>query len=114
MMLLIWGLTLVALLLWSLMAWGSYALLSGSGDWLTAMLSPLLGSAAWDRWMNLATAWFGQHGDTMMWLIWTTGAVTLLMIATVGTVLLRLFRRRRGDIDALAGRVRNGLAQRSA
>ena len=104
MLALIWLGTLVLLALWSLLAWGTHAVLTGGGDWVAGLAATLLADAAWQAWLDAALAWTAQFGSVIVWVLWAVGAVVLLLAAVVGTLLVHAGRRVTGG-DVL-GRLR--------
>jgi hypothetical protein len=114
--LLIWTLAIVALLLWSLLAWAAYALLSidpatfaNVDEWVAAVAAQVPGAAALELWLPGWQAWlqallqasqavFGVLAAVGPWLVivvWALGAVLLLGAAVAGSVVVRLLRGRR-------------------
>ena len=114
--LLIWTLAIVALLLWSLLAWAAHALLSidpatfaNVDEWVAAVAAQVPGAAAlelwWPGWQEAlqsvllaSQAIFGVVAAVAPWLIvvvWALGAVLLVGGAVAGSIVVRLLRGRR-------------------
>lgn len=114
--LLIWTLAIVALLLWSLLSWAAFALLSvdpatfaSVDEWVAAVAAQMPGAAAlelwwpgWQEWLQpllyASQAIFGFLAAVGPWLVivvWALGAVLLVGAAIAGSVLVRLLRGRR-------------------
>lgn len=98
MVILIWCLTVLALLLWSAAGWAMHALLTLGPAWLDklpALIAQLPYPAVLERWLpnwqelliaaaaTLQTAfgWLGAAGVVLVWVVWATGAAAMLGIA---------------------------------
>lgn len=80
---------LLALVLWSLLAVGAWALLAGPGDGLIGWLASLIGdpqAAGWAAWLlNI-----GQSlGFGLIVIVWLLGAIGLLVFGGLARRLLR-------------------------
>jgi len=114
--LLIWTVAIVALLLWSLLAWAAFALLSidpatfaNVDEWVAAVAAQVPGAGTLDLWWPGWQAWlqsvllasqavFGVIAAVAPWLVgvvWALGAVLLVGAAVAGSVVVRLLRGRR-------------------
>lgn len=113
MMVAVWLIALLALALWTLGAWGLHALLaalpndwSGLATWVEKLpANPWLENffPGWQEaltWMLKATesvlSWAGGAADVMawaVWLIWGLGALFLLGLAALGSVIVAVVRR---------------------
>lgn len=122
--LLVWGLTLLLVALWSLLAWGGHALAGwsgwttwagGGGDWrawidalvLPAWLEPWLPAQAFEAVKTMLLAWAplmeslaaGMPG-LLSWLpalvlaLWAAGAVLLVLAGVLASVAIGVWRRR--------------------
>jgi hypothetical protein len=85
----VWAIALLALAVWSLLAWGTHALLDGSAAWLTALVDPLLHSANWERWLQSALGLTEGAGEALVLALWVLGSIGLLLCAGFATLLLR-------------------------
>lgn len=110
MMIALWILTLFVLGLWSLTAWGLHALLtldaSALGD-----LKPLVDQIPYGDvlgtwvpgWQDLlriaidftqvALGWIGAAAPVVVWIVWGVGALVVVAVALVLSMLLRFARR---------------------
>lgn len=111
MLIALWLLTLLAIGLWSLTAWGLHAVLTLNTGTL-GELKPLIDQiphadviSQWiPGWQQMLQAtidltqvllgWLGGAAPIIVWVLWGLGVVTLLGIAGVLTVLVRLIRRK--------------------
>lgn len=111
MMIALWLLTLLALGLWSLTAWGLHAVLTLDTGAL-ADLEPLVDQiphadliGQWiPGWQEMLKAtldlaqvllgWVGGAAPVIVWVVWGLGAALLIGVAVVLSLLLRLLRRR--------------------
>jgi hypothetical protein len=107
----IWILTGLSLLLWSLTAWGLHALLTSDpqwvddfgaliaqvpfGDWIARWVP------AWPEMLDAAVeltqhvvGWIGEAAPFIVWVAWGVGALLLLGGASLLTVLVSALRRR--------------------
>lgn len=83
----VWAVAVVALALWSLLAWGGHALLSDSGAWLYGVVEPWVASATWDQRLDTLLAWSESLGTVALWGVWAFGALGLLLAAAFATLL---------------------------
>jgi hypothetical protein len=111
MQILIWFTTLFLLALWSAFAWGLHALLGLDPGWV-GDLKPLIAQipfgAFLDQWVpgwqallsvgvdftQTALRWAGAAAPWVVGLVWAVGAVLLLGVAALASVLLAVFRRK--------------------
>jgi hypothetical protein len=89
----IWALALVAVVLWSLFSWGSYALVTGGSDWLGANAGLLGLQADAQHWLQWSLRLVEQFGVVLLWIVWSVGAATTLIGAWVATRLVGAVRR---------------------
>lgn len=81
---LVWGIALLALVLWSLTAWATALLFTGGGDFLVSQAA--IWSAYWPELelaVATATAWIAQFGPTTLWIVWAFGAVSIVFGAWI-------------------------------
>lgn len=93
---LIWALALVAVALWSLFSWGSYALVTAGGDWLTAnadLLAPLGLQAEGQYWLQWSLRLVEQFGVVLLWIVWGAGTAAVLLGAWLAAWLAAAARR---------------------
>jgi hypothetical protein len=88
-----WILTALGLVLWTLLAWGLHALVSGGGDWTGQWLSPAL-TPEWDALAATALVWAERLGVAIVWIVWALGSLALAATATLLTGVWRLSRGR--------------------
>lgn len=115
----VWTLTLFALALWSLTAWGLHSLLTLDPGWLDdidLLIARMPYAATIDLWfpgwqellrlsVGLAQAlltWIGGAAPWIVWIVWTVGTVILLLLAGGVSLLMRLLRRKAGEAPAPA------------
>lgn len=108
----IWVATALGVILWSLVAWGTHALLTLDPNWVGSFGSlvdqlPYAGVLSywvpgWQAFMHagLTTTqallgWVGAAAPTLVGVMWLVGALLMLGGATVLTILVGLMRRRR-------------------
>ena len=91
----VWVVAVAGLALWSLLAWGTGALLSGSGDWISTLATAALESARLEAWIDTGAGWAERLGLVAVWALWALGSIGLLLTAIFATVLLR----RRQSLD---------------
>ena len=106
MVMLIWCLTLLALLLWSALGWGLHTLLSLGPTWLDklpGLIEKLPYPAVLERWLpnwqewliGAATAvqavfgWLGGAGVVLVWAVWVVGTMAMLGMALLLTFAVR-------------------------
>jgi hypothetical protein len=106
----VWIVALCLLGLWSLAGWGLHALLASGVQW-AGELKPLLERiplSAWiERWvpgwidalhmaadlMQGLLGWLGGAAPVLVWVVWAIGAVLLLGLAMLLTVVIALVRK---------------------
>ena len=110
MLIAIWIVAAVLLALWSAAGWGLHALMVGGVQWM-GELEPLLDRiphSEWiERWMPGAIdairitldvmqqvlGWMGGAAPALVWVVWAVGAVLLLGLALVLTLVVALVRK---------------------
>ena len=93
---LIWVLALVAVAVWSLLSWGSYALVTGGSDWLTAnadLLAPFGLQAEGQYWLQWSLRLVERFGVVLLWIVWGIGTVAVLVGAWAAARLAAVARR---------------------
>lgn len=75
----VWGIALSSLAVWSLLAWGMTALLSG---------------IAWSELIGLSLPWMESLGLAAIAVFWSFGTIGLLSSAIVSTLMLRIAQGR--------------------
>lgn len=106
----IWIITALLLALWSAAAWGLHALLAGGVAWL-GELEPLLRRIPYsdvvERWipgwidalklavelMQQALGWLGGAAPVLVWVVWALGALALLGVAALLSLVVALVRK---------------------
>jgi hypothetical protein len=88
-----WGLALGAVVLWSLLTWGTYALVTGAGGFLVANAELLGGGADVQYWLQWSLRLVEQFGIVLLWIVWATGALVLVAAAAVGAKAATVVRR---------------------
>lgn len=88
-----WGLALGAIALWSLLTWGTYALVTGAGGLLVANADLLGGGADLQYWVQWSLRLLEQFGIVLLWIVWATGALVLVAAAAVGAKAATVVRR---------------------
>lgn len=91
----VWVIALAGLAVWSLLAWGSGAVVSGSGDWIATLAAAVVDSARVEAWIDTSAGWAERLGLVAIWALWALGSIGLLLTAAFATVLLR----RRQSLD---------------
>ena len=107
----IWIFVALGVLLWSLMGWGFYALLSLDHQWL-GDLKPLLDevpfAALLERWVpgwqtlvelsidavQWALGWLGAAAPIVVWVVWGGGVLVLTGIGAVLSLIVVLLREK--------------------
>jgi hypothetical protein len=112
MLALIWILTFVGLALWSLAAWGLHTLLTIDPGWVEdvdALIRQVPYTDAIERWfpgwqqmvgaaMDLAQVvlgWVGSNAPLVAWIVWGIGALCLLGLGGVLTLMVCLLREKK-------------------
>jgi hypothetical protein len=90
---LFWILTAGAIVLWSLLTWGTYALVTGAGDFLVANADLLGGGTDVQYWLQWSLRLLEQFGVVLLWIVWAVGAVLLVATAAIGTKAATVVRR---------------------
>lgn len=110
----IWIFVVLGVLLWSLMGWGFYALLSLDHQWL-GDLKPLLDevpfAALLERWVpgwqvlvelsidavQWMLGWLGAAAPIVVWVVWGGGVLVLTGIGAVLSLIVVLLREKPRD-----------------
>lgn len=109
MLIAIWILTLIGLALWSLASWGLHTLLTLDPMWVEdveALIREIPYAEAIDRWFpgwrellgvlmdvaQLVLGWVGTNAPLVAWIVWTAGALALLGVGLVLTLVVCLLR----------------------
>ncbi len=108
--LLVWILTLLALGLWSLLAWGTHVVLTLDPA-VVGNLKPLVEQIPYGAlieqwvpgWQALLTAtidltqsalgWLGGAAGVIVWIVWSLGALLIVGGGVVGSVIVALVRK---------------------
>jgi hypothetical protein len=107
---LVWFLTLFAVGLWSLLAWGTHFVLTldpGMVGGLKPLVDQIPYGALLEQWIPgwrgllLATidftqsmlGWLGGAAGVIVWIVWALGAGLLVLAGVVGSVLVAMARR---------------------
>lgn len=106
----IWIVTGLLVGLWSLLAWGLGRLLAMDGSWVT-QLRPWLASLPFGGWLEswfpdwlqvaqvaldslqAALGWLGAAAPALVWALWLAGALLLVLLAGVLSLLVALIRK---------------------
>jgi hypothetical protein len=109
---LVWSVTLLLLGLWSLLAWGTHALLTLDPSWI-GELEPLIAQwppgdwlevwlPGWQQWVQTllelvqtALRHLGALAGIVVWSAWGLGALALLLPAALASWALAAYERRR-------------------
>jgi hypothetical protein len=83
----VWCVAGIALAIWSLLAFGGYALVTDSSDWLFRWVEPLIASASWDRRVDVLLGWGESLAAVAVWVTWMLGTVGLLLTSVFATLL---------------------------
>jgi hypothetical protein len=89
----LWIASFAGIAVWSLLTWGTYALVTGTGDFLVANAELLGGGAELQYWMQWTLRLVEQFGVVLLWIVWAIGTVLLLGAAAVGGKALAAVRR---------------------
>jgi hypothetical protein len=109
MLIAIWILTLIGLVLWSLASWGLHTLLTLDPMWVEdveALIREIPYAEAIDRWFpgwrellgvlmdvaQLVLGWVGTNAPLVAWIVWAAGALALLGVGLVLTLVVCLLR----------------------
>jgi hypothetical protein len=79
----VWALALFAFATWSLLTWGTYALVTGGGDWLAANADLLALAPEWQYWLQWSLRLVEQFGVVLLWIVWGLGSIAILAAAWV-------------------------------
>jgi hypothetical protein len=74
----VWGLGLTALALWSLLTWGTYALVTGAGDFVAANADLVAAWPEWQYWLQWSLRLVEAFGVALLWAIWGVGALFIV------------------------------------
>lgn len=123
MLALIWLLTLLGLALWSLAAWGLHMLLVIDPGWLEdvdALIRQVPYAESIERWFpgwqdmlgaavdlaQLVLGWVGSNAPLVAWIVWSIGALALLGLGGVLTLIVCLLREKNVPAPPAANLVR--------
>jgi hypothetical protein len=84
----VWFIALAGLTAWSLIAWATGALISGSGDWLSTLATQWIESPRKEALIDAALAWIESFGVAAVWALWALGSLGLVLTAVYATFLL--------------------------
>lgn len=84
----VWAVALIGLACWTLLAWGTGALVSGGSDWLGLLADRVIDSAAAEARVGQVLQWVEAIGRGAVWLLWIAGSLGLLLTAGFATRLL--------------------------
>jgi hypothetical protein len=90
---LIWGLAVAGVAFWSLFSWGTYALVTGGSEWISANTGLLGLQAEAQYWLQWSLRLVEQFGVVLLWIVWGFGTVAVLAGAWVTTRLAGAARR---------------------
>jgi hypothetical protein len=93
----VWFIALAGLAAWSLIAWATGALISGSGDWLSALVTQWIDNPRKEALIDATLAWAESFGVAAVWVLWMLGSLGLVLTAAYATLLLR----RRRSVEAM-------------
>lgn len=85
----VWFIALAGLAAWSLIAWATGALISGSGDWLATLATQWIDNPRKEALIDTALAWIESFGVAAVWVFWSLGSLGLVLTAVYATLLLR-------------------------
>ncbi len=106
----IWIITLLVLGLWTLLAWGTAAVLGADPSWagdLRPLLDQIPFSGVLDLWVpgwqamahtmldltQTTLGWLGTHAGWVVWLVWGGGALLLVAGAAVLSLIVVLVKK---------------------
>jgi hypothetical protein len=99
----IWIVAALATVVWSLLCWGTYALVTGGGEWLTANADLLGLQPDWQYGLQWLLRLAEQFGAALVWIVWGLGTLTVLVGAWLGGRVLGAARRLKAGASAPAG-----------
>lgn len=91
----VWIAAFAGIGLWSLLTWGTYALVTGAGDFLTSNADLLGSGAQLQYWLQWSLRLVEQFGVVLLWLVWAVGTLLLVGAAAVGGRALAVVQRMR-------------------
>lgn len=111
MLIALWLLTLLAIGLWSLTAWGLHAVLTlntGTLDGLKPLIDQVPHADLISQWIpgwqqmlqatidltQVLLSWVGGAAPIIVWVLWGLGVATLLAVAGALSLVIRLIRRK--------------------
>jgi hypothetical protein len=109
MLVVIWTLTLLGLVLWSLASWGLHTLLSIDPRWVEdveKLIHEIPYAESIDHWFpgwrellgvlmdlaQLVLGWIGTNAPLVAWIVWGVGAIVLLLGGLLLTLIVCLLR----------------------
>ncbi len=97
---LVWGLTFFGIALWSLLSWGTYLLLGGTSEFLTANAELVGANPEWQYWLQAAIRFAEQFGAAAIWIVWAIGGLVAL---GCGWLIARLLKPRADAASVISG-----------
>ena len=74
----VWGLGIAGFALWSLLTWGTYALVTGAGDFFVANADLFAAWPEWQYWLQWSMRLVEGFGIVLLWIVWGVGALCIL------------------------------------
>lgn len=106
----IWTVTAIVLGLWTLLAWGTAALLGADSAWV-GDIRPLIDRVPFGSWLDIwvpgwqamahamievtqaTLGWLGAHAGWVVWLVWGGGALILVGAAALLSLIVVLVKK---------------------
>ncbi len=74
----VWGVALVALVVWSLLAWGGHALLDLSSDWAAANADKISSVPDIVEWASWGFRSLGNASEIVVMIAWAVGVIPIV------------------------------------
>jgi hypothetical protein len=93
---LVWVGALLALVMWSLLSWGSYWLVTAGAEWLAGIGAFFALPAEWTLALEWSLRLVEQFGVVLLWVLWAIVALTIVAGAWLLTLVLGVAGRSAG------------------
>ena len=89
----IWGVAIAAIVVWALLTWGSYVLVTQGSEWLAGAGAIFALPPEWQFGLEWSLRLVEQFGVVLLWILWGIVVVTIVVGTWIATRLLGASRR---------------------